>query len=280
MQISPRYGDRPVIAIDGPVDDQRITVVRQRRRMAEALAGLTDDQWRAPTRCEGWSVQDVVTHLVSTNNFWGVSISGGLAGTPTRYLDGFDPKATPAALVEADGETSPAETLAKFVESNRVLCDLIESLDEEGWSALAEAPPGHLPIRLLAHHALWDAWVHERDVLLPLGIQPDVESDEVAASLRYVAALAPAFALMTETADAGTLVIEAADPDLRIVVDVRDGVSVSDDPSADGDVVLRGGAVDLLEALSVRKPLGVAVPDEHRWLVAGLAAIFEEAPIG
>jgi uncharacterized protein (TIGR03083 family) len=280
MQISPLYGDNPVITLDGPADDQRATVIRQRRRMETALASITDEQWRTPSRCEGWSVQDVVAHLVDTNGFWGASISAALAGTPTRLLEGFDPKATPAALVDAARQATPAETLARFVASNAVLFDLIEALDETGWSTIAEAPPGHLPIRLVAHHALWDGWVHERDVLLPLGVRPDEEPDEVAACLRYVAALAPAFAVMLDTAASGVLVVEATNPDLRIVVDVGTAVTVYDDPAAAaaGDVVLRGDAVDLLEALSVRKPLGGQVPEEHRWLLAGLADVFEEAP--
>ena len=42
------------------------------------------------------------------------------------------------------------------------------------------------------HHALWDAWIHERDVLLPLGVSPTEEPDEVAALLDWrVLALQP-----------------------------------------------------------------------------------------
>jgi uncharacterized protein (TIGR03083 family) len=279
VQISPHYGNNPIIILDGPADDQRATVIRQRRRMETALHAIAEAQWRAPSRCEGWSVQDVVAHLVDTNGFWGASISQALSGTPTRILDGFDPKATPAALVEAVRNATPAETLARLVNSNRALFELIEGLDHTGWSTLAEAPPGHLPVRLVAHHALWDGWVHERDILLPLGVRPDEEPDEVAACLRYVAAVAPAFAVMGKAAKSGTLVVEAAHPDLRVVVDVNEVVRVHDDPAAVGDLVLRGEAIDLLEALSVRKPLGVRVPEEHRWLIAGLTDVFEEAPI-
>ena len=30
-------------------------------------------------------------------------------------------------------------------------------------------------MRLLASHALWDGWVHERDIALPLGLTPPEE---------------------------------------------------------------------------------------------------------
>ncbi len=39
--------------------------------------------------------------------------------------------------------------------------------------------------------------------------------------------------------------------------------------------MVRGRAVDLIEGLSARAPLPGTVPDEHRWLVASLAEVFE-----
>jgi uncharacterized protein (TIGR03083 family) len=277
VQISPRYGAHPIITLDGAAADQRDTVIGQRRRLEAALRSMTEEEWCSPSRCEGWSVQDVVAHLADTNAFWRASISSALAGAPTRLLEGFDPKATPAALVEAMRGATAAETLARFAKSNQVLCDLLAGLDERGWSTMAEAPPGHLPIRLVAHHALWDAWVHERDILLPLDIRPEEDPNEVAACLRYAAALVASFAVMLHPADAATLVVEATDPALRIVVDIGTVVVVGDDPGAVGSVVLRGDAVDLVEMLSVRKPLDAQVAEEHRSLLSGLAEVFEQA---
>ncbi len=41
---------------------------------------------------------------------------------------------------------------------------------------------------------------------------------------------------------------------------------------------LTGAAVDLLEGLSLRAPLPCPVSDEHRWLVNGLAEVFDLQP--
>ena len=92
-------------------------------------------------------------------------------------------------------------------------------------SVPAEAPPGHLSVSVVAHHALWDSWVHERDILVPLGVVPAVEADEVAACLRYAAALAPAVALNGGAVAAGRLAITASDPDLDLLVEVGDAVA-------------------------------------------------------
>jgi uncharacterized protein (TIGR03083 family) len=90
--------------------------VRQRRRLEAMFASLSDDDWRAPTRCENWSVQDVGTHLDGVNGFFHSAIAEGLAGTPTRVLEGFDPGATPAAMVDAVSAKAPADILAELVQ--------------------------------------------------------------------------------------------------------------------------------------------------------------------
>jgi uncharacterized protein (TIGR03083 family) len=38
-------------------------VDEERARLLRLLSGLTDDQWQAPTDCDGWSVRDIVAHL-------------------------------------------------------------------------------------------------------------------------------------------------------------------------------------------------------------------------
>jgi hypothetical protein len=71
------------------------------------------------------------------------------------------------------------------------------------------------------------------------------------------------------------MVLETTDPDGCVVVEVTDRVVVHDQPPADPAVVLRGSAVNLVEALSVRGPLPDSVPASHRWLVDTLATVFE-----
>jgi uncharacterized protein (TIGR03083 family) len=274
MQIAPVY-DRILVTIDGGPAIVPATV-RQRHRLVDVLGSLTDAQWTAPSRCEGWRVQDVAAHLAGVDPYWVASITAGLAGEPTHFLGGFDPKATPAAMVDAAGAKSPTETLAELHAATTALCDLVAGLDETALSKVAESPPGHVAIRDVLHHALWDAWVHERDVALPLGLVPAKEADEVAASLRYVAALNPAFAVMSGTATDVTLVLEATDPDVRVVVSVAgDRVRVHDGDAPDDAVVLRGDAVQLTEMLSARLPFDRDVPEDRSWLVRSLADVFE-----
>ncbi|RPI05477.1 MAG: hypothetical protein EHM63_09270 [Actinobacteria bacterium] len=167
--------------------------------------------------------------------------------------------------------------------SSTALCDLVNGLSADAWSVLAESPLGHVSLTAVAHHALWDAWIHERDVVLPLGLTPSEEVDEVLASLRNAAALNAGFALMAGVATPTTLVLETSEPDARVVLAVDEMVHAASADAAPPDaVVLRGRAVDLVEMLSTRLPVDStmfdsAVPDSKRWLISGLANIFEVA---
>ncbi|WP_426572034.1 maleylpyruvate isomerase N-terminal domain-containing protein [Aquihabitans sp. McL0605] len=279
MQLTPRYGSRPVLALDGDPAAIAGPTIRQRQRLADAVGGFTAEQWAHPTRCRGWSSRDVISHLDSTNAFWTFAIGQGLQGQPSQLLATFDPVATPAQLVAATEADTDEAVRDRFLASNDAFLALLDGLDAAGWTTLAEAPPGHLTISALAHHALWDGWVHERDILLPQGTTPAVEADEVAASLRYVAGMAPAYALTRGETRRGTLAIEATDPDVHVVVDVGDEVDVrSGVGGAETDLRVTGSAVDLLEALSIRAPLPAADPASASWLLDGLAVTFDGEP--
>jgi uncharacterized protein (TIGR03083 family) len=282
--LSPRYDATPLIAIEARSAGAH-PVVQQRRRLEATLGELTDAEWRTPSRCEAWTAQDVITHLDSTDRFWALSVGQAVAGEPTRFLGTFDPVASPAQLVDSTRGTSPEATLDAFRQSNAAMLEAIEALDDAGWDAIGEAPPGHVPLRLVADHALWDSWVHERDVLLPMGRPAPEEVDEVATCLRYAAALGPAFEIQhggrhrTEAHGA----VETSDPDLQITVTIAgDQVHVADGPAPAGAVVVRLPAVPLLEMLS-RRDAGRPEPSELEWFTGGLSRVFDErgaAPAG
>lgn len=277
MQLTPSYGADPLITLDGDPSSIATPLIRQRERLAATLATFTDEQWAHPSRCAGWSNRDVITHLQSTNAFWGFSIAMGLKGDPTRFLATFDPVASPAQLVADAPPISTTELLQQFAASNDALTAQLRSLDADGWGTVAEAPVGHVAITTLAHHALWDSLVHERDIVIPLDAIPVEEPDETLASLRYAAALGPAFAVSRGMATPGVLAVELADPAGSFVVEVTDRVAVRAG-SGHGDLVLAGRAIDLLEALSLRAALDQQVPDDAAWWVDGLKVTFDQAP--
>lgn len=273
MLLTPRYGADPVVVLDGDPAAIAGPAIRQRRRLVASLRNLTEKQWSSPSRCAEWTVRDVIVHLEGTCGFWDFTTQQALAGEPTEMLATFDPVATPAAMV-AGNDGSPDAVLTSLDASTERLARLWESIDSDGWQRLGEAPPGHISVSAVTHHALWDSWVHERDVFLPLGIEPDRVPDEITPCLRYAAALGPALAITRGSDRRGRFAIRVAKPDIALTVDIGNAVNVGDGV-ADGAFTLSGDAVELLEAFSFRAPLAQAVPADHAWMFAGLAEVFE-----
>lgn len=278
MILSPRYEGPTILTIDGDPCDQLLPLTRQRRRMQAMLAEISEHEWTMPSRCAGWRVRDVVAHLVGVNAFWNGSIRAGLAGKPTRVLGGFDPAATPPLMVDAMNSMTVAALLAEFISTNEALLGVTAGLTDESWSVLAESPAGHVPIRLLAQHALWDCWVHERDIAVPLGIPTGAETDELTSCLQYAAAVSPVLGMGLDRACAGDYAVDATDPVIRFVLDVTNSVAVREGAAGTAVPCLRGEAVELIEALSLRTPMPATTPIEWSKLLGGLETVFDAVP--
>ena len=268
-----RYFDDESLA--RPLADPSVALLRQRRRLAAVLGELDDTQWMTPSRCDAWSVRDVVCHLIGTDQYWAISIAQGLAGAPTRYLDSFDPVAVPAQMVDAMQAMTSDEVLARFVEAVDGLASVLDGVDDDKWSTIAEAPPGHVALRSVALHVLWDAWIHERDIVLPLDLDPVIEDDEVAGCLLYAAALGSRVPRSTGSTRTGTLVVEATDPDVSFVVECGPTVVIREGSAPDGTPRLTGDAVAMVEGLSFRASLDHDLGPDDEWMLGGLAEVFE-----
>jgi uncharacterized protein (TIGR03083 family) len=278
MQLTPRYDGPPVLRFVDPPTDLAVPLGRQRRRLGQLLDGLDDEQWATPSRCEGWTVRDVIAHLVGADRFWAVSARSGLAGEPSRYLVGFDPVATPAAMVAGTQEQPASEVLADYHRAVEDLVGAITALTPEQWALTAEGPPGHLQLHGIVRHALWDGWIHERDVALPLGYEQERHDDELTAALEYAIGLGPGLQASLGSERTGTLAATATDPDVAVVAELGSTVTISHRPAPEGTPTLRGDAVDLIEGLSLRVPLEHDLAEEDRWLLVGLAEAFDQAP--
>jgi hypothetical protein len=219
----------------------------------------------------------VTSHLVTTNEYWALSLASGFAGAPTRYLEGFDPVATPADLAAAERHRAAREVLERY----RVACDrlaeVVDGASEDDWDRPAEAPPGHVPAGTVVRHGLWDSWVHERDVLLPLGVTPPEDPAEVRACLAYVAGLGPAFRAMSGRPGSGAVAVRSRTPALSMLVRLGDAVVVTDGHPEDEAPVLEGDAVALVEALSRRAPFPPGASPEAIDALAGLDVVFDQA---
>ncbi|MBB2992128.1 uncharacterized protein (TIGR03083 family) [Mycolicibacterium iranicum] len=131
---------------------------RERERFADLLAGLTPEQWAAPSLCPGWSVRDVAAHTVG-------------------YL-GQSVPALAAAMVQHRGDVDRlnARMLAGFAAWSP--SDLVEAMRRDSAPAGAGGLYG-------GRVALIECVVHQQDIRRPLGLHAATPADALRVSLDY-----------------------------------------------------------------------------------------------
>ncbi len=168
--------------------------------------------------------------------------------------------------------------LVDYQHASEALIGTVTALVPDQWEMTAEGPVGHLAVHGIIRHALWDAWIHERDVTVPLDLDQEQHPDELVACLEYAACLGPAMQALGGSGRTGALAVVATDPDVDLLVELGDSVVVSHGPAPAGTPVVRGRAIDLIEGLSLRTPLAHGLADDDLWLISGLAVAFDQAP--
>ena len=164
------------------IDPERLFDVfaEQRQRFVAVLEGFGPGDWAAPTRCADWSAQDVVRHLCDANAI--------IAGTAAHSLDvaaGFDPRTTPREWLSASSRESPRDTLGRFVATTEEVLVCARARLADGQMFDVQLPYGQMDWTVLALHAYWDSWIHERDVLLARGAEHPTDDDATVYATAY-----------------------------------------------------------------------------------------------
>ena len=143
----------------------------QQAELSGLLSGLDERDWERPSRCEGWTVADVVLHLAQTNEMAVASargrfaealheLAGGLGGAGS-VDDGAD-------LMVARERGQPAPVVCeRWRTSADALCQTLGSCDPHqrvAWVA------GELSARTLATTRLAETWIHAGDVAAAFGV--------------------------------------------------------------------------------------------------------------
>ncbi len=118
------------------------TIHAERQALADDLKSLTDDQWKTPSLCSGWSVQQVLGHMTATAKLTPPAFFAGLIGSGFRF-SAFTQKA-----IDREAAGSGADTLARFASE----------------VTSSKHPPGP------ATSWLGETIVHGEDIRRPLGI--------------------------------------------------------------------------------------------------------------
>ncbi|MGE2834130.1 maleylpyruvate isomerase family mycothiol-dependent enzyme [Mycobacterium sp. SMC-4] len=131
---------------------------RERLEFADLLAGLTAEQWTAPTLCAGWSVRDVAAHTVGY-------LDQGVARLLKRMLAARgDVDRVNAAIQPTSVALTPAQ-----------LVDLMHR----------DAAPSGAGGLYGGRVALIECLIHQQDIRRPLGLARPISEDALRVCLTY-----------------------------------------------------------------------------------------------
>lgn len=130
----------------------------ERIDLADFLAGLTAEQWDAPSLCTQWRVRDVVTHMIGYEDLSRAEFYSRVAKA------GFNPnKANANRVAELAGRT-PQELLAMV---------------------RAAQTPGVLTSGFGGRIALLDGIIHQQDIRRPLGMPRQIPGDRLTVAMDF-----------------------------------------------------------------------------------------------
>ena len=161
------------------------------------LAALPDDAWQTPTSLPGWTVHDVVAHMVGTELM--------LSGEPNPEPEGDvtsreyvhnEIGALNERWVEHLRGESPAAMLAKFREITTRRKAALSAMAPEEWNKVGFTPAGPDSYGRFMRVRVFDCWMHEHDIRDAVGRPASDEElsgpdtvralDEMATSMAFV----------------------------------------------------------------------------------------------
>lgn len=145
----------------------------------DLVSGLEEDRWRLPSPLPGWTVFDVLAHIIGTESM--------LLGEKPPARDPGAPEVDVRTLSHVRNDIGAfneiwlqrlrprpgAELLRLYREVTARRRAALAALDDEAWLAPTQSPVGEVPYARFMRVRLFDCWMHELDIADALGTEVD-----------------------------------------------------------------------------------------------------------
>lgn len=178
-----------------PTDDElRRAITNAMAGFAGSVAAIDADGWKRDSPCDGWSVFDVVDHVIAGDRFAAIILRGGTLDEAIEAVVGVDhvgddavAAATQAAAAARDGFAGP--------------------LDAE-----VEHPIGRIPARRFLGLRIMDQLGHTWDVATGIGRSVALDPEAIEVALEIATAERESLDVSTHFAMPGETAVESDDP--------------------------------------------------------------------
>jgi uncharacterized protein (TIGR03084 family) len=158
------------------LDEIVAALAGQQAELSGLVAGIDEDRWQRPSRCEGWTVADVVLHVAQSNELAIASVEGRFPEFVTEQArawggdgDGGTVDDVAAVMVERERGGPGSAVLERWERGAATLCRLFE---EHDLHARVQWVAGELSARTLATTRLAETWIHTGDVAAAFDVAP------------------------------------------------------------------------------------------------------------
>ena len=151
----------------------------------QLAADLGDDEWPVQSLCPDWDVRGCMTHVVGVDHL--------LTGWRPQSQEDPPPFQQMAEWEAATADLSAAEFVARVADTHAARRAELPTLSDDQWAQPCLTPIGPAFYGRFMEVRVFDYWVHQRDITIPLGRPSDdsgpaaqIAMDEVHASMGYI----------------------------------------------------------------------------------------------
>jgi uncharacterized protein (TIGR03083 family) len=206
---------------------------------------LATAEWDMPSECPGWSVRDLLSHMIGTErSLLGDEVPPGPADLPGYVHNPLG--VANEAWVEARRLIPGPAVLAEFREVTGRRLAQLRGFGPERFDRVGPSPLGEVPYREFMLIRLMDCWVHEQDIRVATGRPSHRQGAVAELALGRLFSAMPFVVGKQARAPEGASVrfVLAGPPDRELEVVVRNGRAVMVDALNIGTTVDGRAPVD------------------------------------